>query len=106
MPGYDEWTMWNSGESSPELLTVMRQLGLTTAAFPKADFATMGYVGVAQVSTGCLISFEQSNPRDATRLSASIFSRFTSSGLTVGYPDGTIPQLVGFVQRYRKVCTV
>ena len=55
--GYDEWKNWNSGTSSPALQATLKQMGLTVGAFPKQSFVDQGFVGVAQLGTGCIITF-------------------------------------------------
>jgi hypothetical protein len=106
VPGYDEWALWNSGESSPEFLLLIKAMGLTTGAFPTADYYNRGFIGVAKLGTKCIISFTKESVTSEANLSVVIFSRFDPYGLEKIENDLSIPQIRVLVDEYRHVCSV
>ena len=104
--GYDEWKYWSSGQADAEMLIVVKMMGLTAADYPTQSMFKQGFVGVAPLSNGCIITFSTNGVRHSGNLSAAILSRYDPNGLTVAMVDQTIPQLKAFVGKYSKICTV
>lgn len=80
-------------------------MGLTVGAFPKQSFVDQGFVGVAQLGTGCIITFATVGVDQPGALSAAVLARFTPFGLNVVQGQSTVPQLAELVKKYSPICT-
>jgi hypothetical protein len=81
-------------------------MGLTDATYPNQELFSQGFVGVAKLSSGCIVTFSTLGVHHKGSLSAAILSRFSPTGLTVAQVDSTLAQLTAFVAAYRQVCTL
>ena len=104
--GYDEWKYWSSGEADAKMLVVVKMMGLTAVDSPTKFMSKQGFVGVAPLSDGCIITFSTNGVSHYGNFSAAILPRYDPNGLIVSAVDQSVPQLRALVIDHFATCTI